>query len=47
MLSGIGNLSVMFAWNQFPSFPTEPREFHPCPTYLSMIKKYDNVERYI
>jgi hypothetical protein len=44
----------LLAWNQFPSFPTEPREFHPCPTYFSMIldlsmmiKKYDNIERYI
>jgi hypothetical protein len=44
----------LFAWNQFPSFPTEPREFYPFPTYFSMIldlsmmiKKYDNTKRYI
>jgi hypothetical protein len=54
VLSGIGNIWVLFALNQFPSFPIDPREFHPCPTYVSMIldlltmiKKYDNTERYI
>jgi hypothetical protein len=44
----------LFAWNNFPPFPTDPREFYPNPTYFSMIldlstmiKKYDNMERYI
>jgi hypothetical protein len=44
----------LFAWNQFPPLPTDPREFYPYPTYFSMIpelsamiKKYDKMERYI
>jgi hypothetical protein len=54
LLNGIGNLWVLFAWNQFPPFPTDPREFYPCPTYFSMIldlsmmiKINDNMEWYI
>jgi hypothetical protein len=54
VLNGIGNHWVLFAWNQFPPFPTDPREFYPCPTYLSMIldlskmiNRNDNMEWYI
>jgi hypothetical protein len=54
LLNGIGNLWVLFAWNQFPPFPTDPREFYPHPTYFSMIldlsimiKTNDNMEWYI
>jgi hypothetical protein len=54
MLSGIGKLWVLFAWNQFPPFLTDTREFYPCPTYFSMIldlsmmiKRNDNMEWYI
>jgi hypothetical protein len=54
LLNGIRNLWVLFEWNQFPPFPADPREIYPCQTYFSMIldlstmiKKYDNMERYI
>jgi hypothetical protein len=36
LLNGIGNLWVLFASNQFPPFPTNPREFYPYPTHFSM-----------
>jgi hypothetical protein len=44
----------LFAWNQIHPFLADSREFYPYPTYFSMIldlsmmiKKYDNIERYI
>jgi hypothetical protein len=54
LLNSIGNLWVLFAWDQFPPSPIDSREFYPCPTYFSMIldlsmmiKKYNNMEWYI